>query len=73
MPSTGYDFMTRLLSQRDFLKRGDMEVDPSYQQPIPYTIIWNPKEEKLIAYKRSSDEAVSGENRLYGKWSIGVG
>ncbi|USN54983.1 MAG: NUDIX domain-containing protein [Candidatus Peribacteria bacterium] len=65
--------MTRLLQQSDFKVRQDMEIDPSFQQPIPYTIIWNPELQKVIAYKRSSDETIAGDQRLYGKWSIGVG
>lgn len=50
-------------------RRGDMEEDPTYKQPIPYFIIRN-HEGKIFLYKRLSG---SGEQRLVAKTSIGVG
>ena len=50
-------------------RRGDMEEDPSYKQPIPYFIIRN-HEGKVFLYKRLGG---SGESRLVEKTSIGVG
>ena len=49
-------------------RRGDMEQDMSYLQPIPYTII--KQGSKYFAYTRLEG---GGEARLHGKTSIGAG
>ena len=49
-------------------RRGDMEKDMSYLQPIPYTII--KQGSKYFAYTRLEG---GGEARLHGKTSIGAG
>ena len=49
-------------------RRGDMEKDMSYLQPIPYTII--KQGSKYFAYTRLEG---GGESRLHGKTSIGAG
>ena len=62
-----------ILEHFEYKVRWDMEVDPSYQQPIPYAIIVNPQSNKVIAYQRWSSESTSWEQRLYGKRSLWVG
>ena len=49
-------------------RRGDMEEDMSYLQPIPYTII--KQGSKYFAYTRLEG---GGESRLHGKSSAGLG
>lgn len=49
-------------------RRGDMEEDKNYKQPIPYTVI--KQGDKYFTYTRLEG---GGESRLHGKSSIGVG
>ena len=49
-------------------RRGDMEEDKNYKQPIPYTVI--KRGNKYFTYTRLEG---GGESRLHGKSSIGVG
>jgi len=49
-----------------------MEHDPSYQQPIPYGIVRNPETRKIVWYKRWDASSINGEERIHGKWSVGV-
>ncbi|MBW2969020.1 NUDIX domain-containing protein [Candidatus Woesearchaeota archaeon] len=67
------DYESRILEYKKFLRRGDLEVDPSHKQPIGYAIIFNPKTKKIYAYKRAANKKDYNENRLYNKWSIGIG
>jgi len=50
------------------MRRGDAEENPLYKQPIPYAVL--KKGERYFTYKRLGE---GGEERLYGKLSIGVG
>lgn len=61
-----FDIVIRQASS--FMRRGDVENDPSFQQIIPYTIIYC--EDKVLLYKRGID---SGEERLTHLYSIGIG
>lgn len=59
-------------------RRGDIEKDTTFVQPIPYTIIMAPKggegddadEANFLIYKRSKK---GGETRLQDQYSVGVG
>lgn len=55
-----------------FLRRGDVEDDPSYKQIIPYiALVCSLREETLVfRYRRMK---LSGETRLKGKLSLGIG
>ena len=68
-----YEYMITLLNDMwetggSVQRRGDMEEDMSYLQPIPYTII--KQGNKYFAYTRLEG---GGEARLHGKTSIGAG
>ena len=68
-----YEYMISLLNDMwetggSVQRRGDMEEDMSYLQPIPYTII--KQGSKYFAYTRLEG---GGEARLHGKTSIGAG
>ncbi len=53
----------------EFLPRKLMEVDENYKQIIPYVTLINPKK-GFYCYQRTK---LSGEERLHGKWSLGIG
>lgn len=68
-----YEYMINLLNDMwdaggSVKRRGDVEEDTSYLQPIPYTVI--KQGDKYFTYTRLEG---GGESRLYGKSSIGVG
>ena len=65
-----HDFQQTILDNHRFEKRGPMEEDESFKQPIGYVLIVNPKLRKVFAYRRSDS---GGEGRLHGNWSWGVG
>lgn len=62
-----------ILEHYEYQQRGKMEIDPSYQQAIPYVLIVNPEIEKVIAYQRGDVNSIAGDKRLFGKWSLWVG
>ena len=68
-----YEYMISLLNDMwetggSVKRRGDMEEDTSYLQPIPYTVI--KQGDKYFTYTRLEG---GGESRLYGKSSVGIG
>lgn len=66
-------FLEIILEKHEFKQRWPMEEDTSWQQPIPYVLLYNPQLKKYVGYKRSSKTEKYWENRLYGKWSLWVG
>ncbi len=68
-----YNYMISLLNDMwetggSVQRRGDMEKDVSYLQPIPYTVI--KQGDKYFTYTRLEG---GGESRLHGKSSTGIG
>lgn len=51
-------------------RRGDMETNKNFVQPIPYCVIAKEDTDEVFAYTRLQG---SGESRLHGKTSIGAG
>jgi predicted NUDIX family phosphoesterase len=72
-PAREVDYESRLLLSFSYLRRGEMEIDPSWKQPIGYALIVNRSARTVFAYQRSSKEGEYHETRLMGKWSWGVG
>jgi len=72
-PHTSFDYETHILNNQSYGRRGNLEVDPTHKQPIPYVMVVNPRTKKVYAYQRSSAEEHAHESRLHGKWSWGVG
>ncbi|MFH1229753.1 MAG: hypothetical protein V1678_05010 [Candidatus Aenigmatarchaeota archaeon] len=72
-PSSSVDFEGRILDDYTFMRRGNVESDPSLKQPIAYSIITNPSEQKVFAYQRASSDKNYREKRLQGKYSWGIG
>ncbi len=73
VPAADVEWEDQAIQHYEYKMRWDMEEDLNYQQPIPYVIVHNPELDKFVAYKRGSSESTSGEQRLYGKWSLWVG
>lgn len=55
-----------------YKRRGDIEPDPIYKQPIAYAIIVHKESKHIFAYQRSTTDSYT-EQRLRGKWSWGIG
>ncbi len=73
LPASEFDFESVILSNFTWMSKDKAEIDPSYKQPIGYSIIYNPKLKKVFLYQRSKKDQSYGEKRLQGKWSCGVG
>ena len=65
------EYLSRISAHGKFLRRGDLEEDPSYKQAIPYVCVIHGK--RLLVYERASDTQHAHESRLHGLVSIGVG
>jgi len=53
-----------------YLERSIVETNYAYRQLIPYTVLFNRKDAKILAYKR---QKASSENRLHDQLTIGIG
>ena len=73
LSNTEYDFEKRINENYEYLRRGDAEENPEWQQPIPYAILVNKANKTVYDYQRASDIKKAGEKRLHGKWSLGIG
>lgn len=62
------EVLKRIVQNGLFLKRSELEEDPSFKQIIPYAIISN--KESYYLFKRTSRQT---EKRLHNKFSLGVG
>jgi predicted NUDIX family phosphoesterase len=62
------DVLRKIVQNGLFLKRSELEEDPSFKQIIPYAIISN--KESFFLFRRTSGQT---EKRLHNKFSLGVG
>jgi predicted NUDIX family phosphoesterase len=62
------EVLKRIVQNGLFLRRSELEEDPSFKQIIPYAIISN--NESFYLFRRTSNQT---ENRLHNKFSLGVG
>jgi len=62
------EVLKRIVQNGQFLRRSELEEDPSFKQIIPYAIITN--KDSFYLFKRTSGQA---EKRLHNKFSLGVG
>lgn len=67
-----FDFAQYFQSKR-FERRGNVENNSEYKQPIAYGMIINPATKMIFAYQRSDDKKRYHEDRLAGNWSWGFG
>ncbi|MBM3232936.1 NUDIX domain-containing protein [Candidatus Pacearchaeota archaeon] len=73
-PKDEYDYMPiALKNYRYEFRSDDLENDFSLKQIITYVLIINPWTKKIFAYRRSANEKLYSEKRLYNRWSCGVG
>lgn len=65
------DYSSIILENFEYqIRTKELENDSSWQQPIPYVWLVNPKTKKVFLYKRST---TGNEGRLFNKFSGGVG
>ena len=72
------EVLKRIVQNGLFLKRSELEDDPSFKQIIPYAIISNKEPERIgvrqsqsfYLFRRTSGQT---EKRLHNKFSLGVG
>jgi predicted NUDIX family phosphoesterase len=62
------EVLKRIVQNGLFLRRGELEEDPSFKQIIPYAILSN--KGSFYLFKRTSKQT---ETRLHNKFSLGVG
>ena len=62
------EVLKRIVQNGLFLRRSELEEDPSFKQIIPYAIISN--KESFYLFRRTSRQT---EKRLHNKFSLGVG
>ena len=62
------EVLKRIVQDGLFLRRSELEEDPSFKQIIPYAIISH--KESFYLFNRTSEQT---ENRLHNKFSLGVG
>ena len=62
------EVLKRIVQNGLFLRRSELEEDPSFKQIIPYAIISN--KESFYLFRRTSGQT---EKRLHNKFSLGVG
>jgi len=73
LPASRVDFRSRVLRNFVYRKRGEVESDPRFKQPIAYAVVFNSHQNAVFAYRRSTGAEDYDEDRLRGKWSWGVG
>ncbi len=63
------DYEYIILANKMYMRRGDVEENPDFKQPIPYAVIINP-ELGVFACRRAKSHT---EKRLAGNWFWGIG
>jgi predicted NUDIX family phosphoesterase len=65
------EVLEKIVQNGLFLRRSELEEDPSFKQIIPYAIISNKQQEQsYYLFRRTSGQT---EKRLHNKFSLGVG
>ncbi len=71
-PADGLNYYNIIHDNYFYKKRGAVEPDPTFKQPIAYAIIVNKENRHIFAYQRAGSSDYN-EKRLRGKWSWGIG
>ncbi len=71
-PAAEMDYYRIIMENYFYKRRGDVEPNPAFKQPIPYVIIAQRESKLIFAYQRASGDTYH-ERRLRGKWSWGIG
>lgn len=69
LPASEYNFEQLILQNHEYINRDHAEQDLSYQQPIPYALIFD-QQNRVFTYQRGKKGT---ESRLHAKWSCGIG
>lgn len=72
-PHDAYDYESLILRHQRFAPRIQAEEDPSLKQPIAYCVLVDRRSASIFAYQRATRSGEYWEERLRGKWSIGLG
>lgn len=72
-PAGYYDFVYHINMFHQWRRRGDMEEDSYFKQPIVYSALVNLGAGKVFAYQRGKKDKDYTEKRLQGKWAWGLG
>lgn len=64
---------SEILKNAELKGREEANKDMSTKQLSVYTVILNPLTRKFFLYKRAKEPTIGKEQRLKGKWSIGMG
>ena len=72
-PHSKFDYESLILRNYGWIEREPVENNPSFKQPIVYSVIFNPKTRKFFVYQRSKKDQNYGEKRLQGKRAWGIG
>lgn len=67
------DYESRILSNFEYMRRSVVEADPTYKQPVAYSMVVNPNLKQVFVYQRSALDERYSEKRLQGKWSWRIG
>lgn len=71
-PAQGLDYSKIIHDNYFYKRRGDVEPDATFKQPIAYAVIVNKETKYIFAYQRAITDSYN-ESRLRGKWSWGIG
>lgn len=73
-PIKQHDYLPCILSQNRPLPRTDeLENNPQEKQMITYAWIINPHTKTVLVYQRTNNKQDYPEQRLFSKWSAGIG
>ncbi len=71
-PRSKVNFKSRVSDNFEYRRRGDLETDLNYKQPINYLVLRDEKN-LIFFYRRATKDADYTEKRLQGRWSCGLG
>ncbi len=71
-PSSKVNFKSRIINSFEYQRRGDLESNIDYKQPINYVVLVD-ENNLIFFYKRAIKDTEYTEKRLQGSWSCGLG
>lgn len=73
MPAEKNNFQEKILENYEYLKRGLLENNEDYKQPIGYIVLLNKINKKIFVYQRAKRKEDYDKKELCNKWSLGLG
>ncbi|RPH99353.1 MAG: hypothetical protein EHM72_11260 [Calditrichaeota bacterium] len=71
-PAGNIDYAQIIHDNYFYRRRGDVEPDPMFKQPIAYVVFVHKESKHIFTYQRSTTTSYH-EQRLRGMWSWGIG